>query len=187
MSRKEWIKGQILGDLNIGTGITVVTTEKGTYEIRILKLIDNIGGAGLGPKTILVLGCGYCQLDVIDLEVTLNLLFYSRSTSAAQTILDSFKPISKTPNITDSNVNKLVEESLKEVKVALTLQSAEEFLSNLEQGLDLNRRAISMLKIGFRNKDKEFLATAPKLLTPTTKDLANKLLKILEEEEEKSI
>jgi hypothetical protein len=62
-------------------------------------------------------------------------------------------------------------------------QSTEEFFSDLDQNTDVYRWALTKLKIAFLDGDKKLLASPPNITLPTTKDLANKLLKILEEEE----
>jgi hypothetical protein len=62
-------------------------------------------------------------------------------------------------------------------------QSTEEFFIDLDQNIDVYRWALIKLKIAFLDGDKKLLASPPNITLPTTKDLANKLLKILEEEE----
>jgi hypothetical protein len=62
-------------------------------------------------------------------------------------------------------------------------QSTEEFFIDLDQNTDVYRWALIKLKIAFLDGDKKLLASPPNITLPTTKDLANKLLKILEEEE----
>jgi hypothetical protein len=62
-------------------------------------------------------------------------------------------------------------------------QSTEEFFIDLDQNTDVYRWALIKLKIAFLDGDKKLLASPPNMTLPTTKDLANKLLKILEEEE----
>jgi hypothetical protein len=62
-------------------------------------------------------------------------------------------------------------------------QSTEEFFIDLDQNTDVYRWALIKLKIAFLDGDKKLLASLPNMTLPTTKDLANKLLKILEEEE----
>ena len=75
---------------NIGTGITIVTTKVGTFEIRILKLSCR----GAGEHKIVVVGCGHCILDIGSREIKLELLYYnSNYYSAAAEISKSFKPI----------------------------------------------------------------------------------------------
>jgi hypothetical protein len=62
-------------------------------------------------------------------------------------------------------------------------QSTEEFFIDLDQNTDVYRWALIKLKIAFLDGDKKLLASPPNITLPTTKDLANKLLKILDEEE----
>jgi hypothetical protein len=62
-------------------------------------------------------------------------------------------------------------------------QSTEEFFIDLDQNIDVYRWALIKLKLAFLDGDKKLLASLPNMTLPTTKDLANKLLKILEEEE----
>lgn len=84
------IRGHVFGDINIGTGITIVTTKVGTFEIRILKLSCR----GAGEHKIVVVGCGHCILDIGSREIKLELLYYnSNYYSAAAEISKSFKPI----------------------------------------------------------------------------------------------
>lgn len=84
------IRGHVFGDINIGSGITVVTTKTGTFEVHILK----IGNGGAGECQITVLGCGHCILDVGSREIRLELLYYnSNYYSAANEVTNSFKSI----------------------------------------------------------------------------------------------
>lgn len=175
------IRGHVFGDINIGSGITVVTTKVGTFEIRILKLIDNIGGAGLGPKYLIVVGCGHCTLDVGSREIKLELLYYnSNYYSAAEEITASFKPIVR---VEHPLTNPLVDECLETAETPLTRQSATDYLTHLINDLKVVAESVYTLRRVFINKQKQHLESVPAAASTTLKDLANQLLKILKEEE----
>lgn len=162
------IRGHVFGDINIGSGVTVVTTSTGTFEIRILK----IGNGSMGELRIVVLGCAHCILDIGSREIRLELLHYnSNYYSAAEEITASFKPIVRVEH-------PLVDECLETAETPLTRQSATDYLTHLINDLKVVAESVYTLRRVFINKQKQHLESVS-----AAADLANQLLKILKEEE----
>lgn len=171
-------QGYALGGINIGNSTTVITNKKGTFEIRILSI--GVGDPGRMP--ISVVGCDYgCYLDRISLKVTLQFP-YTDNNEGRNQILASFKPIVRVEHpLTDSFVKESLENAKTEVQ--LTRQSAVEYLTHLSEDLNIFKEAVQALRRVFLHGQKQHLQSVPEAGSATLKDLANKLLKILEEEE----
>ena len=171
------IRGHVFGDINIGSGVTVVTTKTGTFEIRILK----IGNGSVGELGVVVLGCARCILDIGSRQIRLELLHYnSNYYSAAEEITNSFKPIVR---VEHPLTNPFVDECLETAETPVTRQSAINYLTHLINDLKVVAESVYTLRRVFVNKQKQHLESVPAAASTTLKDLANQLLKILEEEE----
>jgi len=171
------IRGHVFGDINIGSGVTVVTTKTGTFEIRILK----IGNGSVGELGVAVLGCARCILDIGSRQIRLELLHYnSNYYSAAEEITNSFKPIVR---VEHPLTNPFVDECLETAETPVTRQSAINYLTHLINDLKVVAESVYTLRRVFVNKQKQHLESVPAAASTTLKNLANQLLKILEEEE----
>jgi len=170
--------GFALGDINIGNGATVITNSKGTFEIRILS----VSGADPENQAMKIIGFDHgCFLNIHSLEVKLNPYAISNNLGLQQ-VLASFKPIIR---IEHPLTNSFVEECLENAKteVQLTRQSAVEYLTHLSEDLKVFEQAINTLLRAYIARNKQHLQSVPEAGSATLKDLANKLLNILEEKE----